>query len=205
MPDSKMTQTACAECDLLIAVPDIQEREQATCPRCGHMLTQRPKQGLERAAAFAFAGCVFLIISLLYPFLAFSSSGVENVMTLPRAALSIYQNQGPELAAIMFVAIIGAPVILLGGLIALTLPLLLQRPAPWLRGAGKLVFTLKNWSMVEVFIIAVIVSLEKIAHLATVIIGLSFWSYVLFAICLTSALSGLDRLQVWRAIEAQTT
>lgn len=200
----KRSQAACPECDLLITVPEIREGERATCPRCGHTITQRPRQGLERAAGFAIAGCVFLVISLVFPFLAFSSSGVENVTTLPAATLSIYRNQSPVLAAVMFVAIIGAPIVLLGGLLALTLPLVLRRPAPWLKGAGKLVFTLNAWSMVEVFIIAVLVSLVKIAHLATVIIGLSFWAYVLFALCLTAALSGLDRLQVWRAIEART-
>jgi paraquat-inducible protein A len=44
----------------------------------------------------------------------------------------------------------------------------------------------------------------KIAKLATVILGLSFWAYILFAICLTASLSGLDRLQVWKAIDAAT-
>jgi paraquat-inducible protein A len=202
--ESNLTQTACAECDLLLAIPDIEEREQAACPRCGHLLTQRPRHGLERVAACAIAGCVFLAISLFYPFLAFSSSGVENVMTLPNAAVSIYEHQGLALSIIMFVAIIGAPLALLGGMIALTLPLISKRPAPWLKATAKLVFSLQSWNMVEVFIIAVIVSLVKISHLATVIIGMSFWSYILFAFCLTAALSGLDRLQVWHAIEVQT-
>lgn len=197
-------QTACAECDLLIAVPEIREGERATCPRCDHVLTRRPRQGFERAAAFAIASCVFFTVSLLFPFMAFSSSGVENVMTLPEAALSIYRNHYPLLAAVVFVGIIGAPMVLLAGLLALALPLVLQRPAPWLKQAGKLVFFLNEWSMVEVFMIGVIVSLVKIAHLATVIIGLSFWAYVLFALCMTAALSGLDRIQVWRAIEAQS-
>jgi paraquat-inducible protein A len=58
---------------------------------------------------------------------------------------------------------------------------------------------------VEVFVVGTIVSLVKIAKLATVILGLSFWAYVAFAICLTAALSGLDRLQVWAAIEAAKT
>jgi paraquat-inducible protein A len=69
---------------------------------------------------------------------------------------------------------------------------------------GKLTFKLNDWAMVEVFVIGAIVSLVKIAHLATVVLGVSFWAYIVFAICLTAALSGLDRMQVWRAIEANT-
>ena len=199
-----MNHTACAECDLLIAVPDIRDGERADCPRCGNVITRRPRQGTERALAFAIAACVFLVISLSFPFLSFSRSGLENVMTLPEAALVIYNEQNHALAAVVFVAIIGAPAALLAVLLALTVPLVLERPAPWLRQAAKLVFKLSDWSMQEVFIIGAIVSLVKIAKLATVVLGFSFWAYIVFTICLTAALSGLDRFQVWQAIEAKT-
>jgi paraquat-inducible protein A len=202
--NSNLTRTACAECDLLIALPEIRDGQRANCPRCGNLLTQHTPQGFERAAAFAIAAVVFLMIAMAFPFLALSSSGLENVMTLPQAALSVYRNHSPVLALIVFVGIIGAPTILLTSLLALTVPLVLQRPVPWLPAAGKLVTILSEWNMVEVFVIGVIVSLVKIGHLAHVIIGLSFWAYLAFAFCLTAALSGLDRLEVWRAIEAQS-
>ena len=201
---SGSTHTACEECDLLIAVPDIQEGERALCPRCGHTLTQRPRQGFERALAFAVAGCVFFGISLAFPFLTLANGGIENVMTLLEASAAIYREQDPILAAIVFVAIIALPIALLVAIIALVAPLVLGVPAPWLPQVGKLMFGLNDWAMVEVFVIGVIVSLVKIAKLATVILGLSFWAYLLFAICLTAALSGLDRLQVWNAIEEAT-
>jgi paraquat-inducible protein A len=55
--------------------------------------------------------------------------------------------------------------------------------------------------MVEVFLIGVIVSLVKIAAMATVVLGISFWAYVAFTICFTLALSNLDRYQCWHLIE----
>jgi len=73
--------------------------------------------------------------------------------------------------------------------------------APWLVPAGRLLFWLSPWSMVEVFIIGVLVSLVKIAALASVVLGISFWAYVGFAVCFTASLSSLDRLQIWREIE----
>lgn len=201
---SSPAHTACEECDLLIVVPAIEEGERAECPRCGHLLTQRPRQGFERALSFALAGSVFLAISLSFPFLSFSSSGVENVMTLLEASLAIYRQGNPGLAAIVLVSIVILPIALLSAIIALTVPLILGARAPWLPLVGKLLFRLNDWAMVEVFMIGVIVSLVKIAKLATVVLGLSFWGYIAFVVCLTAALSGLDRLQVWQAIEANT-
>lgn len=174
------------------------------CPRCGGLISSRPKQGMQRALAFTIAAIIFLVISLLYPFLSFSSSGVESVMTLTEASFTIYQEDSPFLAAIIFITIIGAPGLLLVALLALTLPIVLDKRAPWLPIVGRAVFTLSEWNMVEVFIIGVIVSLVKIAKLATVVLGLSFWAYIVFTICMVAALSGLDRWQVWHEIEARS-
>ncbi|MEZ5501490.1 MAG: paraquat-inducible protein A [Halioglobus sp.] len=63
-------------------------------------------------------------------------------------------------------------------------------------------FLTQNWSMVEVFIIGVIVSLVKIAAMATVVVGISFWAYAAFTVCFTLAVSSLDRYQCWERIEA---
>ncbi|MGI9290664.1 MAG: paraquat-inducible protein A [Gammaproteobacteria bacterium] len=165
------------------------------------MITQFPRQGIQRTLAFSIAAAIFLIISLVYPFLSFSSSGLESVMTLPEASLTIYKDGDLPLAVIIFGTIIGAPALLLCALLALTFPLVIQKSVPWLRSTGKLVIFLNEWNMVEVFIIGVIVSLVKIAKLATVILGLSFWAYIVFTVCLVAAMSGLDRWRVWNQIE----
>ncbi len=55
--------------------------------------------------------------------------------------------------------------------------------------------------MVEVFTIGVIVSLVKIAAMATVVLGISFWAYVAFSILFTFAVASLDRFQCWEMIE----
>jgi paraquat-inducible protein A len=54
--------------------------------------------------------------------------------------------------------------------------------------------------MAEVFIISVIVSLVKIAAMADVQLGIAFWSYILFTLCLTKALANTDRFILWRTI-----
>ena len=55
--------------------------------------------------------------------------------------------------------------------------------------------------MSEVFIIGVIVSLVKLASMATITLGLAFWAYVGFALCFTAAVASLDQHDLWDAIE----
>jgi paraquat-inducible protein A len=197
-------QIACLHCDLILALGDLAEGDRAGCPRCGHLLSARIPDSLNRALAFSIAAIVLLVMANAFPFLALQSSGLENVMTLPRAAVQIYRDGYGPMAFVVFSVIIVIPAVMLATINALLIPLVNEQKFKWLVPAGRLLFTLSAWSMVEVFVVGVVVSLVKIGSMATVVFGLSFWSYVAFAICFTAAMSSLDRLDVWERIERCT-
>jgi paraquat-inducible protein A len=193
--------TACIECDLLVQVGELRGRQRAGCPRCGNLLTAPAADGLTRTLAFALAACVLLVLANSFPFLALKAKGLEQVMTLPRTAMQLYSDGYATLAVLVLGPIVGIPALMLATLMALIVPIRHRLPAPWLVPAGRLLFLLSPWSMVEVFVIGVLVSLVKIGAMATVVLGISFWAYVGFAVCFTASLSSLDRLQMWREIE----
>jgi len=195
-------RTACIQCDLPLSVRALGNGERARCPRCRHTIAAGSERRFDSALAFAVAATVFLILANAYPFLRMQSSGLESVMTLPGTALELHRQGYLLLAVIVLSAIVVIPTAMLLAIFSLALPLRSGRRQPWLVGAGRFLFAMSPWAMVEVFIIGVIVSLVKIGSLATVILGTSFWSYVGFAICFTAALSYLDRFSVWREIEA---
>ena len=195
---------ACIECDLLVTVGELREGDRAACPRCGHLLTSRTANGLERSLAWAIAAGVLLVMALYFPFLSLKASGLESTMTLPSAALEIYRSGYGEMAALVLAVIVVVPAVMISILYALLGSLLRERGGSWLVPAGRTLFWLTPWSMAEVFVIGVIVSLIKIGHMATVVIGISFWSYVAFSVCFTAAMSSLDRLTVWDEIERCT-
>ena len=196
---------ACHGCDLLVNVAALKDGESAFCPRCGCFLTRMRADAYSRVLAFASAGLIFLVLANSYPFLSLSSSGLESIMTLRQTPGALWANGMPEVAVVVaaFIIVIPATVLLL--MLVLSIPLDQGRYHPWLAPIAKGVFLAQNWSMVEVFIIGVIVSLVKIAALATVVIGLSFWAYAAFAICFTLAVASLDRYQCWERIEALAT
>ncbi len=98
-----------------------------------------------------------------------------------------------------FIIVIPAAVALLS--IALTVSLNLPLRHPFLASLARGVFGLKTWAMAEVFFIGVVVSLVKIAALASVEIGTAFWAYAVFTVSQTLTLANLDRYQCWSAIE----
>jgi paraquat-inducible protein A len=195
-------EIACHSCDLLVNVGTLQHGESASCPRCGCFLTRYRDDAYQRILAFASTGLIFLILANSYPFLSLATSGLESVMTLRQTPGALWNNGMEEVAVLVagFIIIIPGTVLLM--LLALAIPIIQNRHYPWLTSLTKGIFVAYNWSMAEVFIIGVIVALVKIAALATVVVGISFWAYAAFVICFTLAIANLDRYQCWERIEA---
>jgi len=193
-------EIACHGCDLLVDVSDLTDGQAASCPRCGGFLTRVRADTYSRVLAFSSSALILLVLANSYSFLAFSASGLESVMTLAQTPGALWQYGLPEMAVIVAAFIIIIPAVVLMLLIFLCLPLSLNRHQPWLVPVAKAIFLSQNWAMVEVFIIGVIVSLVKIAHMATVVLGISFWAYAAFSICFMLAISSLDRFQCWEHI-----
>lgn len=200
--DENITQIACHECDLLLDLKDIAEGQHANCPRCGCLLYTYRQNGLERCLAFAVTASAFLFLANLFPFLAFKAKGHEQVMTLLETALQLYDYGSILLASFVLLFIIIAPAILLFSIIWVLTPFVFKGAcAKWSVDFGKLIFHTTPWSMAEVFLIGILVSMVKIASLATVVMGASFWSYIGFTIFITLTMTSLDSRQFWDAIE----
>ncbi|MEH6637398.1 MAG: paraquat-inducible protein A [Halioglobus sp.] len=194
-------EMACHGCDLLVNVALLKHGESASCPRCGHFLTKKRDDANARVLAYTVAGLILLILANSFSFLSFAASGLESVITLRQTPGAVWDYGMPVVAIMVAAFIIIIPAVILVLLLLLCIPLERGTYRPWLTSVAKWIFLAQNWAMVEVFIIGVIVSLVKIAAMATVVLGISFWAYAGFSICFTLAVASLDRYQCWERIE----
>ena len=198
-----MTQIACHECDLLLNLPVLDKGQRANCPRCKHLLCSNPGNGLEHTLAFSIAGLIFLLLANAFPFLAFQASGREQVMNLLQSSVALYNNGSELLSAFVLMFIIVTPAVLMVFIIWVLTPIVFYNKrlggSYWL---GRVIYQTTPWSMAEIYLIGILVSITKIASMATVIIGVSFWAYVGFAICFTLAMSRMDKVQFWQTLDA---
>lgn len=192
---------ACAECDLLVTLPHLGPRQRSRCPRCGHVLSFGNIQRARRALPYALAAAALLPLSLLFPFMSFARSGVENEMNLLQSAAALYQDGSIVLSVLIFGFIVLMPVVVVLSVLLISVSLHLGRCLPGLTWAARILYRVESWGMVEVFIIGVFVSLVKIAKMATVGLGFSLWAYAAFAAVLVAAVIRLDKMVVWRQIE----
>jgi len=193
---------ACHECDLLVEHPVLEPGSVAVCPRCDYVLTKRHQNAMERLLAFSLSGLLFLVMSAMYPFLSFSASGQERVVTLLQSLDVLANEQQVLLALMIMVVILIIPATFLLGVVYVIGSLKYKSAMPpYGRRLLRFILALAPWSMVEIFLIGTMVSLVKIASLATISLGLSFWSYIAFTILMTLVLLHLDKVQVWSWVE----
>ena len=192
---------ACHDCDALFTAPEVREGERVFCPRCGANLFTRRVNTVQRTAALVLAAAVLYVVSNLFPFLSLSSDYRESDMVLLQSVTGLEQSGYPPLASAVAIFIFVSPILVNGGLLYLLLPLLAGRRLPGSTMLCRLVFEARQWNMVEVYLLGVLVSLLKLGSLATLTLGTSFWAFVGFILCLTGAVSTIDYRELWEHLD----
>jgi len=191
----------CHECDLLIGMPVLAAGQKAFCPRCNFLLAANRPHAFSMQFAFAISGLLFLLFATAFPFLGFSAGGQERTVTLLQS-IAILVTDMPAMAAIVFTSIVFIPGSFLLGIVYVMSALASQRLLPGTIWMLRWLLLLVPWSMAEIFLIGILVSFVKIVSIADVTLGLSFWSYVLFTVCLAVVVVFLDRRELWDRIRS---
>lgn len=192
----------CHDCDLVIDVPGLESGQKAYCPRCDLLLAANRPHALSIVFAFAISGLFFLILSTAFPFLGFSASGQERTVTLLQSIATLVAEDLPSLAAIIFAFIILIPAVFLTGTVYVSVALKTNRSLPGTVALLRWMLVLMPWCMGEIFLISILVAFVKIVTLADVSLGMSFWSYGLFSVCMAVLMLYSDRRQLWRRVYA---
>lgn len=190
----------CHECNNRVHVPVLQHRQKATCPRCDFVLTSQNDMANERILAFSFTALILLALSLCFNFLGFSASGQEQSINIIQGIQVLADQDYVFLAIIQLLAIVILPGAMLVGLIYVLLPLQLGLRPYYGRRVLTIVYALLPWSMAEIFLVGVLVSLIKISSLADITIGPSFYAYVGFTVCMTATVLHMDKHKLFSLV-----
>ncbi|TRY31117.1 paraquat-inducible protein A [Aliiglaciecola sp. M165] len=191
------TTVVCHECSNHVHLPALKPRQKALCPRCGFVLTKHTKDSFQKLMAFAISAFIFLALSMPFKFLGFSASGQEQSIGIISGLNVLVEQDYLFLAIIQMLSIVILPAIVLVGLIAVVIPIQLNKEVPYAKRTLDLVYALIPWSMAEIFLIGVLVSLIKISSMADITMGLSFYAYIGFTLCMSATVLYTDKHQLY--------
>ena len=127
--------------------------------------------------------------------------GQETQTTLISGVIGLYDEGKWEIALLVVLTTIVVPLTQMLIQLYIYVPLKLNR-IPWLmvpvfRFAGGL----QPWSMMEVFLIGIIVALVKLLGMAQIVPGVALWSFALLIVTLAAAAANMDSRVVWDRVE----
>lgn len=186
----------CHECHYQVTLPRLNHKQAALCPRCGLQLTVYHHNAAQRIIALAITSLIFLLASLPFEFLSFSTSGQYQSIDILGSLWILVEKDYALLAAVQAIAVLILPAFVLICLLYLLVPLSLGLRPQKVDWVIKVLFKLLPWAMAEIFLIGVLVSLIKIVSMADIGLGLSFYAYLLFTIFMTITLLYVDKHQL---------
>ena len=190
---------ACHRCHLLCGP----KAGPAACPRCGAPLHSRKPNSIARTWALVLAATVFYIPANVLPVTITTSFGKVQSDTIMSGVIYFLHSGSWPVALIIFVASIFVPILKL--IILSFLLLSVQRGWQWRpvdrTRLYRLTEAIGRWSMLDVFVVTILVALVHLGALATIEAGPGAVFFAAVVVVTMLAAKAFDPRLIWDGME----
>jgi len=190
---------ACPACALLCAVPSGAEGAALACPRCNSPLWRRKPGGTSKTWALLVAAAILYVPANVLPVMTLTYLGHSERDTILGGVVALFQSGMWEIGALVFVASITVPLLKIVTLAYLLISVRRRsssRPADRTR-LYRFVEYIGRWSMIDMFMLSILVALVQIGWLATVRPGPGATCFAAVVILTMFAASSFDPRLIW--------
>jgi paraquat-inducible protein A len=170
----------CPKCNTLYRKLDLPAGKRAVCKHCGTILYRNDPRYLDRALALSITGGILFVVANLFPLIRIDLLGAEKTMNIIEV-LSQLIASGYYIVAIgvLFLVLIIPAMVMID--YVLLLVLMRNRKSKALtRDLLVLLSHLMPWSMVDIFLVSILVALVKLTGDVQIHFGISFWALLLY-------------------------
>ncbi len=196
---------ACHTCGLVQRLDDdLEPGAVARCARCGSALYRMKRGSLARTAAFALAALILYWPANVYPIVHVDYMGYHSDTTIFNGVRSLIHDGEWFTGGLVFTTSILTPFLKILGLLLLVLTAGSDRcpnARTWLFKAIEFV---DPWNMLEVFLLAILISIMEMGRLATVVPGPAVFSFSALVFMTILASLSFDPRIIWEREEEGT-
>ena len=194
---------ACHNCHLLCKTEDINEGVTALCPRCRSPLHSRKPNSIARTWALVIAAFIFYIPANVLPITKVISLGKAQSDTIMSGVIYFVKSGSWPIALVIFVASVFVPLLKLFLLTFLLISV--QRKSKWRPKDRTRLYRITEavgrWSMVDIYVVTILVALVKLGSLATIEAGPGAIFFAGVVIITMFAAMSFDPRLIWDAQE----
>lgn len=189
----------CPDCGLVQAMPDSRPGQTIRCVRCAAWLRNRRADPVRAALACALTSAILYLIAIATPLMTLDLIGRTNTVSILTGPFALAA-EDPWLAAIG--TLVGLTTILVPGVIIgtdITLFLgVLRDPMPgYTARLLRLRRHLRQWAMIEVYMLGIFVAYTKLVDLAHVELGPAVFALAGIMVLMIATDGAFDAETVW--------
>lgn len=187
----------CHDCGL--STRGVQRHAHLCCPRCGARLHLRKPASLSRTWAYLIAAAILYVPANLLPVMNTSSLFGAQKDTIMSGVAYLWQSGSWPLAIIVFIASIAVPMlkILAIGYLAATANLRMTQQNVQRARIYRVVELVGRWSMLDIYVIAVLVALVQFSAMATIEAGPASIAFGAVVVLTMFAAMSFDPRLIW--------
>ena len=176
------------------------------CPRCGATLHLRKSDSIQRTLALLLTACILYIPANLYPIMITEQLGTAEGSTILGGVILLIHHDAIPVALVIFLFSMMVPV---GKLMAMFyLVWTVKRRSPVSARQRTTMYQITEfvgkWSMVDVFVVAILVALVHLGGLLSIRPGIAALSFAGVVIVTMLAAESFDPRLIWDEMEEKT-
>ena len=194
---------SCHSCNLLSRISKPHGHAHAVCPRCGAPLHMRKTNSISRTWALILAAYVFYIPANVLPITKVISLGQVQSDTIMSGVIYFIHSGMWPIALVIFIASVFVPLIKL--FILTYLLISVQRKSKWRPQDRTRLYRITEvvgrWSMVDIFVVTILVALVKLGNVATIEAGPAAVHFAAVVVITMFAAMSFDPRLIWDEME----
>ena len=192
---------ACRRCG------QVQDRHVESCPRCHATLHSRGPDSLQKVWAWLIAGIILFIPANIYPMLLTDTLVEKSESTILGGVVDLVHHHAYGIAGIVFVASLVIP---LGKFFVIGyLAISVQRKSTLNMHQRHVLFEavefIGRWSMIDVFVVAILSALVQLDTVASINPGIAAISFAMSVVFTMLSAQSFDPRLIWDADRAAAT
>ncbi|CNJ93774.1 PqiA family integral membrane protein [Yersinia pseudotuberculosis] len=199
-PLSTARAQRCCECDALFTLPPLGGNQTAYCPRCNAQITSGRDWSLTRLTAMACAMLLLIPFAFTEPLISIRLLGTRIDASLLAGIWQMSRQGDPITASMVAFCILAAPVTLTFSILYLRIG---SRIGINLRPILLILERLKEWVMLDIYLIGMAVACIKVKEYADIMPGTGLIAYLALTLLSILTLVHLNLEQLWERFYPQ--
>jgi len=158
----------------------ITKDKDAFCRECNNILYSNNHKIINEGLSLSITGLIFFIVANFFPLIQIEILGHSQFITITKTIFSLFDNHFYIVGMLLAFFIFIFPLMIFIINILLFTLLRLNRGEYITKDLLVLLAHIKPWSMSEIFLVSILVSLVKLISYASIDIGISFWGLIAF-------------------------